>query len=95
MHSFFGRIVCAEHASDPQRIQSGFLVIKSVAPDTTPPRLRRDQVCLGVWASMKAKASGQLDVHTQGKQGSDCRNNARTSARKCEFNAKTGSPTCR
>ena len=25
--------------------------------DTTPPRLRHGQVCLGVWASMKAKAS--------------------------------------
>ena len=27
---------------------------------------------LGVWASMKAKASGRLDVYTQGKQESDC-----------------------
>ena len=43
---------------------------------------RVDQVCLGVWASMKAKASGRLDVYTQGKQGSDCCDNARKSARK-------------
>ena len=30
---------------------------------------RVDQVCLGVWASMKAKASGRVDVYTQGQCG--------------------------
>ena len=35
------------------------------------------------WASMKA--SGLLDAYTQGKQKRDCWN-ARTSARRCEFN---------
>ena len=39
---------------------------------TRLPRLRHDQVCLGVCASMKGKASGRLDVYTQGKQESDC-----------------------
>ena len=36
------------------------------------PRLRRVQVCLGVWVPMEVKASGRLDVYTQGMQGSDC-----------------------
>ena len=34
--------------------------------------MERDNHGLGVWASMKAKASRRLDVYTQGKQGSDC-----------------------
>ena len=34
--------------------------------------LSSNQVCLGVGVSMEAKASGRLDVYTQGKQRGDC-----------------------
>ena len=44
--------------------------VYSFKPDSATTR--RDQVCLGVGASMEVKASARLDVYAQGKQGSDC-----------------------
>ena len=70
MHSFFGRIECAEHASDPQRIQSGFLVIvRGTRHDsaTTPPRSSLPG-CLGLHEGEGVRTVGRLHPGQAGQR---------------------------